>query len=195
MGFGFLGARGLRTEPSAMTMAGSAFAASGSAAVSAAFAIQHWPAERRRSQAFRLWLPPAFPVPPFCRECLRWWWRELRAEHGFLRLRQRRPERLPWPVRARWFCGSAPLDCGHAQIADGRFGHGLHIRAEAGARDFLLQFFRPLLQVRACGVPAPVLQVVLALASTGGFLNANRRIQSPSRKLVRNNRLMKHSAR
>jgi hypothetical protein len=35
----------------------------------------------------------------------------------------------------------------HAQIADGRFRHRLHIRAEAGTLDFLLQFFGLLFEI------------------------------------------------
>ena len=81
----------------------------------------------------------------------------------------------------------------HGQIAHGRFGHGLHIRAETGAGDLPLQLFGLLLEFAGAAV-----ELASSIASgpmVTDFSPAKKpRIQPPSRKLVRKNRLMKPSA-
>ena len=175
-------------------MAGSAFALSGSAAVSAAGGDSAPVGGTRHSQAFRLWLQPAFPAPPFCRESLRWWRRELRAERIF-RLPRWRPEPFPWADRAGWFCGSAAL-----WIA-ARTNRGRSVRARAAyprrGRSGRLApaIASPVFRVRGRGGPAPPPRPVPIQMPADFSSQKMRRIQPPSRKLVRKSRLMKQSAR
>ena len=76
----------------------------------------------------------------------------------------------------------------HAQVAHGGLGHRFEVGAEAGAIDFFLKLLGLLFADRGLGVPG------LFFAGGAPGLAACRprgaRIQSPSRKFVRNSRLI-----
>ena len=150
-----------------------------------------------RQPPFRFWLQPVFPrLRFFRRECpLSWRQRASRGGGG--------SSCLAGPAAPVSLAGSGKVvlrtrggrrfGLRHAQIADGRLRHRLHIRAQAGTRDFLLQFFRLLFEFA---------RAAFERGFIGGFrvrrrrvpFRSRRRIHSPSRKLVRNSRLMRHRA-
>ena len=149
-----------------------------------------------RHLLFPFWVQPVFPqLPVFYQEYPRWWPRQpLRAGAEALPVWLER--RLPalWLIRAEWFCGcgGAPAGLRHAQIADGRLRHRLHVRAQAGTGDFLLKFSR--LPFEFAGAPVQRDFVGGFGLASAGSLFRRRRIHSPRRKLVRNSRLMRHRA-
>ncbi len=81
-----------------------------------------------------------FSHPFFCREFPQWWRRRLRAE---MRFRLRGGCGFLGTLRAtKLFCRARRFGLRHAQVAHGWLRHRLQIRAQTGACDFLLQFFR-----------------------------------------------------
>ena len=102
--------------------------------------------------------------------------------------------RLPWAVRAKWFCGSAGL-----WIA-ARTNHARSVRARA-AYPRRGRSGRPAPAIASpafefAGVAVQRRLLDCLPARCGGFFPGKQvGIQSPSRKLVRKSRLMKQSAR